>query len=144
MRALRSAFHLELTDVRIAQLGRRVENEFVGAQVGIMDPMAASLADERHALFLDARTLYFERVPLPAEADLVVIHSGVSHRLAAGEGYNTRVLECKLACELLGVSKLRDVGEADLPRIAKLPEPLNAALDMSLPKTYVSSRLFWQ
>ena len=30
-------------------LGQRAENEFVGAPVGIMDQMASSLADDRHA-----------------------------------------------------------------------------------------------
>jgi galactokinase len=125
MRALRSLFGLSLLDVQIAQLGQRVENEFVGARVGIMDPMAASLADAGTALFLDARTLQFERVPLPAEADLIVLASGVSHRLAASGGYNTRRAECERACELLGVAHLRDLDVSDLKRVDALPAPLN-------------------
>jgi galactokinase len=123
MRALRSAFGLALDDMRLARLGQRCENEFVGAQVGIMDPMAASLADRGTALFLDARSLHFERVPLPPGADLVVINSGVAHNHAAGD-YNTRRAECERACALLGVKLLRDVGAADLPRIERLPDPL--------------------
>jgi galactokinase len=124
LRALRRAFGLALDDVQIARLGQRSENEFVGAQVGIMDPMAASLADEGTALFLDARSLDCERVPLPAAADLVVLHSGVAHNHAAGD-YNTRRAECERACALLGVGQLRDLGPADLPRVEALPEPLN-------------------
>jgi galactokinase len=123
MRALRRAFGLDLDDVQIARLGQRVENEFVGARVGIMDPMAASLADLGTALFLDARSLAFERVPLPAGADLIVLHSGVAHNHAAGD-YNARRAECERACALLGVGQLRDLGAADLPRVAALPEPL--------------------
>jgi galactokinase len=123
LRALRAAFALDLDDVRIARLGQRSENEFVGAMVGIMDPMAASLADEGTALFLDSRTLHFERVPLPAGAELVVIDSGVAHNHAAGD-YNTRRAECERACALLGVGQLRDLGMADLPRLDTLPEPL--------------------
>src|SRR5262249_32612682 len=106
-----------------ARLGQRSENEFVGARVGIMDPMAASLADEGTALFLDARSLHFERVPLPAGADLVVIDSGVAHDHAAGD-YNTRRAEGERACALPGVGQLRALGPADLPRVAALPEPL--------------------
>jgi galactokinase len=124
MRALRSAFTLHLDDVQIARLGQRVENEFVGARVGIMDPMAASLADEGTALFLDARSLAYERVPLPAGASLIVLHSGVSHKLTGGD-YNTRRHECEQACALLGVTQLRELGVADLPRVRTLPEPLN-------------------
>jgi len=123
MRALRSAFGLTLDDVQIARLGQRAENEFVGAQVGIMDPMAASLADEGTALFLDARSLEFERVPLPKGADLVVLNSGVAHDHAAGD-YNTRRAECERACALLGLKLLRELGPADLPRVEALAEPL--------------------
>jgi len=124
-RALREEFLLRLDDVTIARISQRVENEFVGAQVGIMDPMAASLADQGTALFLDARNLEFERVPLPAGAELVVVNSGVAHRNAAGD-YNTRRRECEQACALLGVSQLRDVSVADLSRLDTLPEPLRS------------------
>jgi galactokinase len=124
MRALREACPLRLDDVQMAGIGQRAENGFVGAHVGIMDPMAASLADEHTALFLDARSLTYERVPFPAGVDLIVIHSGVSHRLAGGD-YNTRRAECEKACVLLGVRQLRDLTGADLPRVNALPEPLN-------------------
>jgi galactokinase len=124
MRALRELFGLVLNDIQIALIGQRAENEFVGARVGVMDPMAASLADHGTALFLDARTLSYERVPLPADADLVVLHSGVTHRLSAGD-YNTRRSECEQACRLLRVEQLRDISTKDVSRVEKLPEPLN-------------------
>jgi galactokinase len=124
MRALREGFSLNLDDVQIAQLGQRIENEFVGARVGIMDPMAASLADEHTALFLDARSLACERVTLPTDAELIVIHSGISHRLTTGD-YNTRRAECEKACTLLNVNQLRDLGLADLSRVEALADPLD-------------------
>jgi len=120
------AFGLEdrLDDVQLALLGQQAENDFVGAHCGIMDQMAASLADQSTALFLDTRSLEFRRIPLPAEADLVVVHSGISHGIAGGE-YNTRRAECEDAARQLGVPQLRDLRLDDLPRIARLPEPLN-------------------
>jgi galactokinase len=123
LRALRNAFGLELDDVRLAQLGQFAENEFVGARCGIMDQMAATLADDTTALFLDTRSLEFRRVPLPAQADLVVIHSGVTHEISAGD-YNTRRAECEEAARQLGVPQLRDLTRDDLSRIERLPEPL--------------------
>jgi galactokinase len=123
MRGLRTAFALKIDDVLIARFGQRVENEFVGARVGIMDPMAASLADQGTALFLDARSLEYERVPLPARIDLIVIDSGVSHQHSTGD-YNTRRAECEQACGLLGVRQLRDLSVSDSDRVAALPEPL--------------------
>jgi galactokinase len=124
LRALRSAFDLELDDLELARLGRRAENSFVGAQVGIMDQMAACFADETAALFIDTRTLEYRRVPLPAEAEIAVVDSGVAHDHARGD-YNTRRAECERACQALGVPELRDVGAEDLERVDRLPDPLN-------------------
>jgi galactokinase len=122
LRALRAAFGLRVDDVTIARIGRRAENELVGAPVGIMDQMAASLGDESTALFLDTRSLAFDRLALPASAELVVIDSGIAHDHAAGE-YRTRRTECERAARRLGVGQLRDAD--DLGAIGALPPPLD-------------------
>jgi galactokinase len=124
LRALRAAFALPLDDLPLALLVQRVENRFVGAQVGVMDPVACGLGEPGAALFLDTRSLAHESVRLPAGSEWVVIHSGVAHQHAAGD-YNTRRAECEQACARLGVRQLRDLGPGDLPRVAGLPEPLN-------------------
>jgi galactokinase len=125
LRGLRDAFTLSLDDIQISQLSQRVENEFVGAQVGIMDPLAASLTLSGQALFLDTMDLSFRQIPLPLEdMDLLVIHSGVTHRHVGG-GYNERRSECEKASELLEVSTLRDLNRDQLfDRQSRLPEPL--------------------
>ena len=123
-RALREAFELDLDDVKLALIGQRAENDFVGAPVGIMDQMASSLADESTALFLDTKTLQYEKIPLPAAAELVVIDSGISHSHSAGE-YRTRRRECEQAAELLGVPMLGDLQTQDLWKLGTLPEPLD-------------------
>ncbi len=124
LRALRSAFALQLDDLQLALLGQRSENEFVGAHVGVMDPMVCSLAELGTALFIDTRNLTYQRVPLPRNADLVVINSGVAHDHAAGD-YNTRRAECERACALLGVERLSELSLGDLPRLKSLPDPLD-------------------
>jgi galactokinase len=123
LRALREAFGIPLDDIGLAVCGQQIENKFVGAQVGIMDPMVCSLGEVGSALFIDTRTLAAQRVPLPPGADLVVLNSGVGHDHSAGD-YNTRRSECERACALLGVRQLRDIDGAALPRLAALPEPL--------------------
>jgi galactokinase len=123
-RAVRAARSLDLPDLRMALLARRAENEFVGAPVGIMDQMACTFADEHTALFLDTRTLEYGRVTIPHSAELFVINSGVAHNHAAGD-YRTRRAECEAAARLLGVRELRDCDREDLPRIARLPAPLD-------------------
>ncbi|MFL5244678.1 MAG: galactokinase [Gemmataceae bacterium] len=124
LRAFRQAFNLKVDDKEIAILGQSSENQFVGAHVGIMDPLACSLGELHQALFLDALSLNYEKVPLPADADFVVINSGVSHQHSAGD-YNTRRSECEEASKLLCVKLLRFVELDALPRINELPEPLN-------------------
>jgi galactokinase len=124
LRALRTAFSLELDDVQLALLAQKVETDFVGAPIGVMDQMASSLADERTALFLDTRSLHYEKVPLPTGVGVLVIDSGIQHSHATGD-YRTRRRECEEAAAGLGVRQLRDATEGDLPRIDALPEPLS-------------------
>lgn len=120
LRVIRTAFELPLSDVDLAKAAQRAETDFVGAPVGIMDQMASSLAGERDALFLDTRSLQFERIPLPDRLDLVVIDSGVTHQHAGGE-YVARRYESEEAARLLGVARLRDIAIDALPRLAALP-----------------------
>lgn len=123
LRGLREAFGLTLDDVRLALLGQRVECDFVGAPVGVMDQMASSLSHGGAALFLDTRSLRYEQVPLPAGVEPMVINSGVTHSHAGGD-YRVRRAECERAASLLGVPQLRDLPEEELPRALALPEPL--------------------
>jgi galactokinase len=125
LRGLRELFRLDLDDVGMAVIGRQAENDFVGAPVGIMDQMAAALADEHTALFLDARSLEWQRVALPAAAALTVVDSGIKHAHAGGE-YRTRRAECQRACELLAIAELRELSASDLAAaLPQLPAPLD-------------------
>jgi galactokinase len=124
LRALRQAFRWDLDDVHLALLAQRVEVEFVGAPVGVMDPMAASLGNAGEALFIDTQSLLTERVPLPAGLGIAVVHSGISHEHATGD-YRLRQRECEEATRALGVPSLRALTVDDLPRVEALPSPLD-------------------
>ena len=122
LRGLRELFALSFDDVELARVAQRVETEFVGAPVGIMDQMACSVARDGEALFLDTRSLAYQHVLLPADAELVVINSGVRHQHAGGE-YATRRQESFEAAARLGVPYLRDLDVAALDRVTALAEP---------------------
>ncbi len=128
LRALRSAFVLDVDDVGIARLGRAAENDFVGVPSGIMDQMAASFGSEDAALFVDTRTLAYEHVALPASIEVVVIHSGVAHAHASGQ-YATRHEEVARAAYVLELKTLRDASDGDVrataAAIAMLAPPLD-------------------
>jgi galactokinase len=120
LRLLRQLFVLPLDDVMVAKLAQLVETDFVGAPVGIMDPMACSVGRRGEALFLDTASLAFEHVPIPAGAELLVIDSGVTHHHAGGR-YAERRHESFAAAERLGVARLRELTVADLAKVRALP-----------------------
>jgi galactokinase len=106
----------------LARLCSRVENDWVGAQTGLLDQLAALFGREGHALRLDCRDLAIEPVPLDLHGwTLAVAPSGHEH-VHAGSGYNERRAECRAACAALGIATLRDA-PADAP--SRLPPPLD-------------------
>lgn len=125
LRALRRANDLDFDDLALALFAQRAENELVGAPVGAMDQMAASLGVEGEALFIDLGTFSSQAVPIPDTIEVVVIASGIRHDLAAGTGYRTRRDECDRAARALGVAQLRDAQTASTDTIAALPAPLD-------------------
>jgi len=91
-----------------AQLGKRVENEFLGVNSGIMDQFVVRMANAGHALFLDCRTYEHAHVPVAfAGATFVIAHTGVSRGLS-GSQYNVRVRECGEAAAIMGERLGRD------------------------------------
>jgi galactokinase len=105
----------------LARLCSRVENDWVGAETGLLDQLAALFGEPGHAVRLDFATLSVEPVPLDlGEWTLVTLESGAAHSHAES-GYNDRRRECREACAALGIASLREAREADLER---LPDPL--------------------
>jgi galactokinase len=110
-----------LSRVEIARLCARVENDWVGAQTGMLDQLASLYGAVDTALCIDFKTLQIEQVSLLLDGwRFVLVNSGERHANASS-GYNERRAECQRACELLGVDSLRDAGMDDARR---LPQPL--------------------
>jgi galactokinase len=100
-----------------ALLAQRAEHEFAGVPCGIMDQFAVTFGRAGHAMLLDCRTRALRYVPLAGQAvSVLIVHSGIKHRLADGE-YAKRRAECASAARLLGVGSLRDVWPAHWERM---------------------------
>jgi len=113
----------ELDRLAIAELCSRVEREWVGAETGLLDQLASLYGAPAQALRIDFRSLEIEPVPLRlAGWRLLVVDSGERHAHSSS-GYNERRAQCREACELLGVSSLREV---DRQRVEGLPPLLRA------------------
>ena len=112
----------ELPRLQTAKLCQAAEREFAGTQCGIMDQFAALYGAENRAVLLDCRSLEHRLVALPAGMRIVVVDSGVKHKLAAS-AYNRRVSECAAAARRLGVESLRGVSVEEWPALEpKLPD----------------------
>lgn len=120
--ALNELWGTGLDGTALARIGRRAENEAVGAPTGIMDQMASMLGEPDTAIFLDCRSLETRPVPLgvtEAALAILVIDTRVSHAHSTG-GYRERRASCELGASIMGVPALRDVSIADLPRAQEL------------------------
>jgi galactokinase len=120
----------EVDGVTLALAGQQAEHTYVGTLCGIMDQFVAALAEARHALLIDCRSLEAEPVPLDTtEAAFVVSDTRVKHELSSSE-YNVRRAECARGVELLReripeITQLRDVSVADFRQHSGLlPDPI--------------------
>ena len=104
----------------LARLCQRAENEFVGANCGIMDQFISLNGKENHSLLLDCRSLEFKLAPIPDHVALVIANTMVKHSVAGGD-YKTRRAESEAACAVIashrpGVPFLRDATLEDLDK----------------------------
>jgi galactokinase len=116
---LNEAYNLGLSREEMAELGQRVENDFVGVSCGIMDQFAVALGREGHALHVDTGTLAYDRVPVPDGLQVVVYHTGVERGLVDSE-YNQRRETVEDALDAPGVDSSTAVSEADLDGLPDL------------------------
>ena len=102
----------------LARLCSRVENDWVGAETGLLDQLAALFGEPGHAVRIDFATLALERVPLAlGDWQLVTLGSGASHSHASS-GYNDRRRECREACAALAVGSLSEARAEDVERLS--------------------------
>ncbi|MEO8611527.1 MAG: galactokinase [Chloroflexota bacterium] len=92
----------------IAKLGQKAENQWVGAQTGIMDQMISASGQADHALLIDCRSLETQLVPLPPGTVIVVLDTATRHQHTES-GYNERRAQCEAAARYFNVTALRDV-----------------------------------
>lgn len=116
-----------LSPMKLALLGQKAENKYVGVNSGIMDQFASACGVENKLLLLDCRSLEWKTLSLPEHVSIVIADTTVRRKLTSGE-YNKRRSACEEAVTLLqkdlpNITSLRDVGIEDFNKLAhKLPE----------------------
>lgn len=118
--------NLHLDPLKIAKVGQKTENDYIGLASGIMDQFASVHGSAGNLVLLDCRTLSYELVPLPDDCAILVVDSGIRRALAGSE-YNVRRRQCDEAVETLrpylpSIQTLRDVSPEQFERNAhRLP-----------------------
>jgi galactokinase len=118
--AVTSLLNVHYPGPQLARLCQRAENEFVGANCGIMDQFISANGEENHALLIDCRDLSFRPAPIPANVALVIANTMVKHSVAGGE-YTSRRAEVEEAARVIArhrpeVRFLRDATVEDLKK----------------------------
>lgn len=120
---------LKMSKSNLAALCARSER-YVGTEGGGMDQAIAFLAEPGTAKLIQFNPIRTEDVHLPATASFVIANSCVDINKAATSDFNTRVVECRLAAQILAKQnglewkkylKLGDVQVALQVPLSKMP-----------------------
>ena len=99
--ALDQLFALGIPKIEMARICKRVENEFIGVNSGIMDQFAVVMGKENQAILLDCDSLEHQYIPVDTrQYALVIINSNKQRKLEESK-YNERFAECGAVLKIL-------------------------------------------
>ncbi len=99
---LRELFSLSMPDNLLAVAGQFAENHFVGVNCGIMDQFAIAMGKRERAMLLNAGTLEYKYISIPADETDIIITNSLVKRGLTNSAYNERRAECENAFAVLG------------------------------------------
>lgn len=109
------AFNIDRID--LVKLGKKVENEFIGVNSGIMDQFAVGMGKKNSGILLDCNTLTYEYAPLELTQHQIIIMNTNKRRELADSKYNERRGECESALAFLqkelDIQSLGELTEAE-------------------------------
>ncbi|QDW25372.1 galactokinase [Pedobacter sp. KBS0701] len=99
--ALNNYFNLGYDRLELVKIAKRVENDFIGLNSGIMDQFAVAFGEKNKAIVLDCETLKYKMVDVDLGNYVLAIINTNKPRKLADSKYNERVAECQTALKLL-------------------------------------------
>lgn len=110
-------FELEIPRLDLIKLGKKVENEFIGVNSGIMDQFAIGMGEKDAGILLDCQTLSYEYAPIHLDNYKILIMNTNKRRELADSKYNERRGECEEALaelqQKLPIEALGQLSEAE-------------------------------
>ncbi len=117
--ALAGVNGLELSPSEYVELDRRIENDYLGLQNGILDQSSIAYGRKDSLLHIDTISGEVESHPARDRGNdykILILYSGTKRELTSS-GFNARVKECKEAAMLLGM-----MGRVESPeKLADIP-----------------------
>ena len=112
---LNDFFDLGYSKLDLVKISKKVENEFIGVNCGIMDQFAVAFGEKDKDLMLNCDTLEYQAVDSNlGEYCLAIINTNKPRKLAESK-YNERVQECQQALKALqqelDIQNLCDIDE---------------------------------
>lgn len=89
-----------ISKVELAELCAKIER-YIGTEGGGMDQAVEILAEAGVALMIEFNPVRPTKVVLPQGALFAVLHCGAVHDNAATSHYNERVVECRIAAQIM-------------------------------------------
>lgn len=112
------AFNIDRID--LVKIGKKVENEFIGVNSGIMDQFAVGMGKKNSGILLDCNTLTYEYAPLNLTQHQIIIMNTNKRRELADSKYNERRGECESALAFLqkelDIQSLGDLTEEEFEK----------------------------
>jgi len=93
--AMRGLYGGQASNLELALLAQKAENQFIGVNCGIMDQFAVAMGKKDHAILLDCATLEFQWVPFQLRDYELVIANTNKKRELADSKYNERRSQCE-------------------------------------------------
>ena len=117
--AINDYLNLGYDNLELVKIAKRVENEFIGLNSGIMDQFAVAFGEKDKAIVLDCESLKYKMVDVNLGNYVLAIINTKKPRELADSKYNERVKECQTALRLLNEEiKLNNLCELTAEKFA--------------------------
>lgn len=120
----RTVFNLDISQLDLVSTGKKVENDYIGVNSGIMDQFAIGMGKANQAILLDTNTMKYEYSPVELGDRVIVIMNTNKRRELQDSKYNERRGECEAALaklrEKLPIKSLGDLDKDSFDRAAYL------------------------
>lgn len=120
----RTVFNLDISQLDLVSTGKKVENDYIGVNSGIMDQFAIGMGKANQAILLDTNTMNYEYSPVELGDRVIVIMNTNKRRELQDSKYNERRGECEAALaklqEKLPIKSLGDLDKDSFDRAAYL------------------------